>query len=246
MDRRIVCWFSCGAASAVTTKIVLKTQPSNVDIVYCDTGSEHPDNKRFLKDCERWFGREVTILKSEKYKDTWDVWEQRKYLNGVHGAPCTTELKMQPRLAYQRPDDVHVFGYTYDLRDAARAVRLKKNFFELDIQTPLIANRITKEGCLAILKKQDIAIPVKYKQGFQNNNCIPCVKSESPSYWSMIRALYPNEYERMKKLDRTYGNGLVVYKGKRIHLDELPENIKQQKPIATRCDFMCGSLELDE
>jgi len=59
---RTLSWFSCGAASAVATKLTPDAEP-----VYCETGSEHPDNERFLQDCERWFGRKVTRLKSDRY-----------------------------------------------------------------------------------------------------------------------------------------------------------------------------------
>ena len=38
---KAVSWFSCGAASAVTSKLALKKYGDDVDIVYCDTGSEH-------------------------------------------------------------------------------------------------------------------------------------------------------------------------------------------------------------
>jgi hypothetical protein len=84
---RTVSWFSCGAASAVATKL------SEPDVIaYCDTGSEDFDNARFMLDCERWFGMSVTKLKNEKWQDTWDVWEKRKFLSGISGAPCTSEL----------------------------------------------------------------------------------------------------------------------------------------------------------
>ncbi|WP_419625814.1 hypothetical protein, partial [Thiolapillus sp.] len=73
---RIISWFSAGAASAVATKMI------NADVVaYCDTGSEDKDNRRFYKDCERWFGRPITRLKNERYRDTWDLWEKRAYLS---------------------------------------------------------------------------------------------------------------------------------------------------------------------
>ena len=113
---RTLSWFSCGAASAVATKLTPDAEP-----VYCETGAEHPDNERFFTDCEAWFGRKVTRLKSDKYEDTWDVWTKRRYLAGVQGALCTVELKAAPRLAYQRPDDVHVLGYTADATDVTRA-----------------------------------------------------------------------------------------------------------------------------
>jgi hypothetical protein len=48
------------------------------------------------------------------------VFEKRRYLAGVEGALCTVELKVMPRLAFQRPTDVHVFGYTCDKADADR------------------------------------------------------------------------------------------------------------------------------
>ncbi len=117
--KRIISWFSCGAASAVATKLEPLAVPT-----YCETGGEHPDNARFLADCEKWFGRPVTRLRSDRYTDTWDVWHKRRYLAGVDGALCTTELKVMPRLDFQRPSDVHVFGYTADSADMARATRM--------------------------------------------------------------------------------------------------------------------------
>src|SRR5262245_40961899 len=141
---RMIGWFSCGAASAVAVKLT-RAEP-----VYCDTGAEHPDNERFLVDCERWFGRLVTRLRSDRYSSTWDVWQQRRYLAGIEGAPCTVELKIMPRLAFQRPDDVHVFGYTADAADAARATRLRANYPELSILTPLIDRGLTKAACIAM------------------------------------------------------------------------------------------------
>lgn len=56
MKERIVVWFSCGAASAVAAKLTLnKYKDSEVVIACAVIPSEHPDNERFLKDCERWF-----------------------------------------------------------------------------------------------------------------------------------------------------------------------------------------------
>lgn len=88
---RTVVWFSCGAASFACAYL-LRNQ-DNVVLVYCDTGSEHPDNKRFLKDAEKLLGKSVTILKNEEYKDHFDVCEKTRYINGPGGARCTVELK---------------------------------------------------------------------------------------------------------------------------------------------------------
>ena len=102
--KRVICWFSCGATSAIATKLAINKYKDTHDlhICYTDPGAEHPDNKRFLKDCQRWFGMKVEILKSDKYKDIWEVYEKTRYLVGVGGARCTTEMKKLVRRKYQK------------------------------------------------------------------------------------------------------------------------------------------------
>lgn len=67
MSGRLVCWFSCGATSAVACKLALQEagdMPEKV-VVYNFVGwatpengwrGEHFDSLRFLKECEKWFG----------------------------------------------------------------------------------------------------------------------------------------------------------------------------------------------
>jgi len=65
---RIVCHFSCGAASAVATKLILaEYDPAQVVIFNAFIQEEHADNRRFLADCEKWFKHPVTVLRDEKY-----------------------------------------------------------------------------------------------------------------------------------------------------------------------------------
>jgi hypothetical protein len=48
----IIAWFSCGVTSAVACKIALSLY-DDVQVYYIETGSGHPDNARFLADCEK-------------------------------------------------------------------------------------------------------------------------------------------------------------------------------------------------
>lgn len=245
---RVVCWFSCGAASAVATKITLRKyvqEPERVAIAYCETGSEHPDNERFLADCERWFNAPVKRLHSERYADTWDVWEKRRYLAGIKGALCTVEMKVMPRLAFQLPTDIHVFGYTADGADIARAQRFRENYPELTVQTPLIARGLTKSTCLAMVQEAGIALPPLYALGFHNNNCLPCVKATSPDYWALVRKTAPNEFARMAKLSRELGVRLCRLNSERAFIDEIPADHPTTSPIVPSCDFLCHIAELD-
>lgn len=242
---RILSWFSCGAASAVATKLALTEHGERVVPTYCETHAEHPDNARFLADCEAWFGVAVTKISSDKYADTWDVWTKRRYLSGIDGALCTVEMKIGPRLAFQRPHDEHVFGYTADANDVARFARFQANYPELRVRAPLIERGITKAACLAMIKSAGIAPPVTYAMGFQNNNCIPCVKATSPDYWSLIRQRFPAEFERMAKLSRELDVRLSRIKDERIFIDEIPADWPTTDPIVPSCDFLCVIAEQD-
>lgn len=234
---RKIGWFSCGAASAIAVKL------TGAEPVYCETGAEHPDNARFMADCEGWFGQPVTRLRSDEYADTWDVWEKTRWLAGIQGARCTVELKVTPRLDFQRPTDIHVFGYTADAPDVARAERLRANYPELAILTPLIERGLTKEACLDMIQRAGIALPPMYALGFQNNNCIPCVKATSPAYWALIRQHFPAEFDRMAKLSRDLDVRLCRIDDERRFIDEIPADQDTTAPLVPSCDFLCHIAE---
>jgi hypothetical protein len=234
---RLLSWYSCGAASAVATKLMLAEGPC--EIVYCDTGAEHEDNARFLADCEAWFKQPIVRIKSDKYADTWSVWEKTRWLAGIEGARCTDELKKQPRFAYQKPHDKHVFGYTCDSADIARFERFKANFPELSVRAPLIERGISKAGAIGFLQSAGIKPPVMYALGFQNNNCIPCVKATSPDYWSLVRLRFPAKFKRMALLSRELDVRLTRLNGERAFIDQIPADWPVTDPIAPACDFLC-------
>ena len=238
MSRSIV-WFSCGASSAVAAKYAVKKY-DNCEIVYCDTGGEHPSNKQFLKDIEKWIGREITILKNQKYKDHFDVFKKTKYLYGNRGSRCTVELKKKLRLEYQKPDDIHIFGYTFD--EKHRAEKFESYNPELSVDWILIENKISKENCLGIIWQSEIKMPKMYDLGYNHNNCIGCVKG-GMGYWNKIRKDFPEHFKRMAKIERKIGHSRFrdMDTNERIWLDELPEdagNFKTEPPIC--CDLSCG------
>ena len=166
-------------------------------------------------------------------------------LAGINGARCTIELKVRPRLEFQRPDDLHVFGYTADSEDTARAWRLRDTYPEMRISTPLIEQGLTKAACLSIVERRGIALPPMYAMGFHNNNCIPCVKATSPDYWALVRQRFPEKFERMAKLSRDLDVRLCRVNGERAFIDEIPANHPTTDPIQPSCDFLCHIAEQD-
>jgi 3'-phosphoadenosine 5'-phosphosulfate sulfotransferase (PAPS reductase)/FAD synthetase len=207
---RVVSWFSCGAASAVATIEALAKYPDLI-VAYCDTGSEHLDNARFLADFEKTFNIKILILRSQKYQDTWDVFNKTRYLVGINGARCTSELKKIPRFEFQFADDIQIFGF--DSSEKNRADRFKANNPDVICEFPLIDSNISKKECLARLTGHGIEIPMMYKLGYKNNNCIGCVKGQA-GYWNKIRKDFPDIFEKMAKIERKLNVAICkTYKG---------------------------------
>lgn len=205
--RKLV-WFSCGAASACAAKLAVESGELGVEVLYCNTlATEHPDNARFFKDVERWIGRKIVVLSSEKYKSVDEVFEKRRYMAGPSGALCTTEMKKFPRIAYQRDTDTHVFGYTVE--EQKRADRFESNNPELHVEWLLIDRGVTKQDCQDMLRNAGIAQPEMYKLGFDHNNCIGCPKSTSSGYWNKVRRLFPEVFARRVRQSRTIGVRLI-------------------------------------
>lgn len=244
---RMVCRFSCGGPSAVAAKLTLAEFPSaEVEIVYSDTRSEHPDNKRFLRECEDWFGKKVTVLSSDKYEDIWDVYRKERFISNHQGAKCRAPLKMVPFWDWWLPSDTLVFGFTADKPDAARAERMKKGSLE-KMSFPLIDRGLTRSDCLAMLERAGIELPMMYRLGFKNNNCLGCPKG-GMAYWNRIREHFPVEFERMAAIQRELGEGSTFLRrrGQRISLDELEPGDGRDEPEADiECSVHCYIAEQD-
>lgn len=247
---RTVVWFSAGSTSAVALKMVAsRHRPEDGELVaaYCDTGSEHPDNERFLADVEKWAGVKITRLKSEKFDDIWDVFEKTRYLAGVNGARCTSELKKRVREEFQRVDDRQVFGF--DAGEANRARKFREHHTEVDAWFPLLEEGITKADSLKMLEDAGIELPVMYKLGYEHNNCLGCPKGQA-GYWNKIRVDFPEVFDRMAKVERKLNAAIcktepldrATGKRKRIRvfLDELdPDAGHKQKGAIPSCSFFC-------
>lgn len=236
---RVVSWFSCGAASAVATKLALDQYgKDNFIIASCVVENEHTDNERFLKDCEAWYGLPILRLRSDKFKDCWEVWEKTRYLVGIRGARCTTEMKKIVRQKFQKISDKQVFGFT--IEEQSRAERFKKQNPEVDLVTSLIESNYTKQDCFDVLQRAGIELPAMYKLGYRNNNCIGCVKGGA-GYWNKIRTDFPDVFERMSKLERSLKRTILKINGERIYLDELDPNAgHKQKEPDMQCGLWCG------
>lgn len=242
---KIVVWFSCGNNSAIAARLTTLLYPNDdVRIVRCVVANEHPDNDRFHADVEKWIGRPIERHASTEFADCWEVWEKRRYLSGVKGAPCTAAMKKAVRWDLEREwsPDFHVFGFSYD--EQKRANDFLAQNPEVRLLRPLEDAKITKPMCAQMIEGAGIEPGAMYKLGFKNNNCICCVKATSLAYWARCRHYFPAEFARMAELSRRIGCRLTRLKGKRIFIDEIPVDYDWQKKDhskAVECGVLCGT-----
>lgn len=244
-DMKNIVWFSCGAASAVASKLAIQERLPDLHIVCCDTRpSEHPDNYRFSEQVEKWLGVPITYIKSEKYKTINDVFEQTRFMSGVNGARCTTELKKKMRWEYAAPDDINIWGFTKG--EEGRIYKFLKNNPDTLSYFILAKYGYTKSDCLNMIREAGIELPAMYRLGYDNNNCPGCVKASSPWYWDMVRRTHPEVFRLRCEQSRKIGVRLVEIKHhERIFLDELPEGPfkKRKKKENLSCGPECGVVK---
>ena len=238
----IVVWFSCGAASATALMKTIELYPEcHVRAVNNPVVNEDPDNWRFLADVSEWLGVDIEFATHRDYPtaDCEQVWEDRQYMAGNKGAPCTLKLKKEARQQWENRNhhDWLVLGFTADEEKRQRSFELTERDNALGV---LVKAGITKRDCYEIIAAAGVDLPRMYHWGYPNANCIGCVKATSPTYWNHVRKMHPEVFQRRAEMSRRIGAKLVRHKGERIYLDELPEDA-QGRPMKSM-DIECGTF----
>lgn len=237
----IIGWFSGGVTSTVAIKLAIEAG-FDVDVYYFETGQHHEDHDRFRRDCEKWFGRSIHVLRNKKFSDPIDVIRKSKYVNGPGGARCTLELKKEVRFQLEKIVDFkhQIFGFESDKKQINRAIRFQEQYPEAHAVFPLIELGYSKEDCMKSVSEAGIELPAMYKLGYNNSNCIGCVKG-GMGYWNKIRNDFPDIFEETARVEREVGRSCI--KGQ--FLDELdPERGRHDDISLPECGVVCP-VELD-
>lgn len=239
---RIVCRFSCGAASAVATKLALEEFPKEqVVIVNAYIEDEHLDNRRFAEDCEVWFDHPITVLRDTKFSASpREVWRKERFMVSRAGASCSRALKGKLLDAFRQPGDISILGYTAE--EQGRFDKFFDRMSDTLPRAPLIERGLMKADCLAIIERAGIRLPKMYELGYRNANCIGCPKGGA-GYWNKIKIDFPARFAEIADIQEDLGSGanfLRNSEGKYLSLKELPIGMgRHQDEPEISCGFSC-------
>lgn len=236
-----VCWISAGVSSFIAGYL----EKDTIDkFIYIDIDDQHPDSMRFIKDCEKVLGKEIEVLKSP-YGSVENACRAAGFIkrqtNGY--AVCTNWLKKRIRKEWEYDhkeyDLTYVWGFDVEERD--RASRVEETMIEFEHCFPLIDKNMTKADCHGMSRELGLKRPVMYDLGYNNNNCIGCVKG-GMGYWNKIRVDFPEVFESRARLERDIGDSIL----KECFLDELePTRGRMSDEILEECGIFC-MLSLNE
>lgn len=234
---KTISWFSAGCSSAVATKLLIKEID---EIIYTHIEDQHPDTMRFVKDCEQWFGKLIQIL-YPRYKNVDTACRMASYIAGVKGAGCTSRLKIATRKEWEKTQTEELcYVWGMDINEKHRVERIPNSMPNQSHRFPLIEQGLTKESVHQILTASGIKRPAMYDLGYNNNNCIGCVKG-GKGYWNKIRRDFPDVFKTRSILEREIGHSCI----NGIYLDELPES-KGWEPVEIDgdCGIMCELIKI--
>lgn len=235
-DKKLkVCWISAGVSSFIAGYLERDTIDK---FIYIDIDDQHPDSMRFIKDCEKVLGKKIEILKS-RYGSVENAIRAAGLIGNMKSgfATCTNWLKKRVRKEWEYEHREYDITYVWgmDCTEKNRADNLAETMFEFTHLFPLIDRNLTKQDVHGMCERLGVKRPAMYDLGYNNNNCIGCVKG-GMGYWNKIRVDFPEVFESRSKLEREVGQAIL----KECWLDELdPNRGRMSDEIPIDCGIMC-------
>ena len=264
--------FSGGRTSAYTTLEVLKLHP-DAEVIYMDTGAEHPKTYKFIRNFAKHFNIAVTCLRvvpnpEMRKASTYEVlsvdeigpdlepWRRmlRKYGHPyVGGAFCTDRMKTVPFTKYC--DEKYGRG-RYDrwlgirCDEPKRLVNRKEGFHYLaDISD------FEKQDIIEWWAKQEFDLEIEEHLG----NCVFCIKKSlqkvalaakdepqlAEQFWEMIQEEDIKQDKVMYRTNRSFSDVIALFRD--ASREELASRMRSMRQYDTgSCSESCEAFSVSE
>ena len=185
-----------GGVNTVALMILLVRENMPFDeVVFADTGGEVPETYDYLSITREFLeqhGVPFRIVTARENEDLYGCSFRRRVIPSAVWRWSTRDFKVRPIHRYYRTLGVHInqyMGIAYDEVD-----RMKDSQVEyVTNHYPLIENRVTRQGCIDIIKAEGLPVPVK-------SGCFFCPFS-SLDRWRWLYETHPELYSRAVDLE---------------------------------------------
>ena len=221
---------SFGAGQNSTAMIIMmKNQGIKIDaIIYSEVGNEMPETYVFLKEFKLWCKKNKLKFVEVKSKlgSIREHYTKNKIIPYRMFRHCTHKFKIVPinkwiKDIYGIKEPINMFmGIASDEKHRKDKIKGRKQF---TYKFPLIDQEVDREGCVDIIKKEGLSVPVK-------SGCYFC-PFQTKKVWSKLLKEHPELYEDSNEFEK---NGRAYPKGNlmgNMTLEELRKTIKEQKKL---------------
>lgn len=182
-------------STALLLLIMDKKMPLDC-VVFADTGNELPETYKYVNMIESLLQNNNIPFKrvmNRKGESLFDRCFRRRVIPSQIWRFCTRDFKITPIHKFYKSFKTHIYEYMGIDYDEVRRMKDSKDDFITKLY-PLIDNKITRNGCIEIIKNNNLPIPVK-------SGCPFCPFNDDER-WNYIKENHPELYQQALDLER--------------------------------------------
>ena len=235
-DSQYVVSYGGGVNSTALIILLVKKRLPLDYVVFADTGNEMPETYQYLKVMGRYLEKveiPLEIVRVRSGESLSDRCTRRRVIPSEVWRWCTRDMKVTPIHAFYRGLKAHI--YQYMGIDYGEVHRMKPA--RVDYVTnlyPLIDAKIKRDGCVDIIKKARLPVPIK-------SGCYIC-PFNNMERWASIHDKHPDLYKTAIKIEENGKHFGRQSLAPGTHtLRELEEIMKQKGKLPmVQADDPCG------
>jgi len=215
-------------STAMIIEMVARKMPIN-EIIFCDVGNEMPETYTFLKEFEDWCSKKgLKFTQIESNLGTIkDYYLEKKLIPYRMFRHCTDKFKVRPmndyiKKVYGIKTPINMFmGIANDEKHRSEKIRGRKQFTHL---FPLIEWELDRLGCVEIIKKEGLSVPVK-------SGCYFC-PFQPKRAWIDLYKIHPELFQdsiNFEKNANAYPNATLMGK---VKLEDFRKALAEQTDLS--------------
>jgi len=224
--------FGGGVNTVALMMILLRSGDPLDEVVFADTGGEVPETYNYGEIARGYLARHGVPFRTVSNingRDLYGTCWNRRVVPSVMWRWSTRDFKVRPIHRYYRSLGVHIEQYIGIAYDEIERMKDSPVPYVTNLY-PLVDLKVTRAGCVEVIEKEGLPVPVK-------SGCFFC-PFNSAGRWRWLYETHPDLYERAEALEENSKHfpsqrltDQVFRKRAAVTLRELRKLLKANKPV---------------